>query len=143
MISRTACYHLNTADILNLLIRHLQLLNHNFPVLYSGTDGVCHCFWLFIDFLQHKMLKAFFFCCLGVPLYSFKFLLYFFLVFVVKLNGICCNFCNFPILNITYCFCIFQNRRNIRSNKISLFRFPNNQRAVFSHCIQNTWVFLK
>ena len=88
-----------------------------------------------MNFLDHEMLVAALFRRIHIPFDDFGFLLHLVAVQIVEGDAVGAHPRKLQIIQIVNITRIFQNRRNIRSQKRTMFCFAQNERAVLARGI--------
>ena len=135
MVSGTAGNNINLADGTDFLVRHSQFLNDNIVFFQPWIQSIADGSRLFMHLFQHEVFVSAFFRRVNVPVDVGRPLFQFFFVDVIEGQGISGQLYNFFILHKIYITGIFQNRRNVRRDKIAFLSCSDDQRAVFPHRI--------
>ena len=132
MISGTTSYDEDFVNALQFFTGPIQFREGNsfFFSVYATGHCVTHCFRLFVNFFQHEMFKATFFCSFCIPIY-FK---YFFVngsaFNILNPHAVFSNGSDFAIAHNKGTTGVVDDCRNIGSNKVFTFTQANNQGVI-------------
>ena len=143
MIGTAACYNMDALDRTDLLVTHAELLDHDLSILDTRAECIAHRLGLLIHLLEHKMLVATFFCCIDIPLDRPARLFNRFAIDVIKLNIILCQTCDLLVLDKVDITRIFEDRRHIGCDQITVCGLAYNEWCILAQCIDMIGVFCK
>ena len=132
MISGTAGHNKDFIDFTQLLGCPVQLGEADgfcFRV-QTACHGVAQSLRLFIDFLQHEMLKAAFFRCFGIPVNDKYLLADGSAVDILHPNTVCRYRGDFAVAHDKGTARMVDNSRNIGGNKVFTLAKADNQRII-------------
>ena len=132
MISGTAGHNKDFIDFTQLLGCPVQLGEADgfcFRI-QAASHGIAQSLGLFIDFLQHEMLKAAFFRCFGIPVNDKHLLADGSAVDILHPNTVCRYRSDFAVTHDKGTARMVDNCRNIGSDKVFTLAQADNQRII-------------
>ena len=144
MISSTASDDIYFVESFNILFCPFKFIEYNSSVIFieAWRNCISYSFWLFINFFEHEMFIAAFFCCFSIPIY-FE---YFFsnrIAFSISYpNAIFFNYCDFAIIHDVCATSISDDCWNIRSNEVFTITKTDNEWIIFFCADKCIWIIL-
>ena len=132
MISGTAGHNKDFIDVSQFLCCPVQLGEADGFCcrIKTAGHGIAQSLWLFINFLQHEMLKAALFRCFRIPVYNKHLLADGSAVDILHPHAICSYCSNLTIAHDKGTTRMVDNRRDVGSDKVLAFTQTNNQRII-------------